>query len=46
MCPSGKVEYGERQYEAVMEYGSANAGDSLRVIRAEGGRLYCVRLSR
>ena len=45
MCPSGKVEYGERQYEAVMEYGSANAGDSLRVIRAEGGRLYCVRLS-
>ena len=24
MCPSGKVEYGERQYEAVMEYGSAN----------------------
>ena len=45
MCPSGKVEYGERQYEAVMEYGSASAGDSLRVIRAEGGRLYCVRLS-
>ena len=45
MCPSGKVEYGERQYEAVMEYGSANAGDSLRVIRAEGGRLYCVHLS-
>ena len=45
MCPSGKVEYGERQYEAVMEYGSANAGERLKVIRAEGGRLYCVRLS-
>ena len=45
MCPSGKVEYGERQYEAVMEYGSANAGEQLKVIRAEGGRLYCVRLS-
>ena len=45
MCPSGKVEYGERQYEAVMEYGSANAGERLKVIRTEGGRLYCVRLS-
>ena len=45
MCPSGKVEYGEWQYEAVMEYGSANAGERLKVIRAEGGRLYCVRLS-
>ena len=45
MCPSGKVEYGERQYEAVMEYGSANAGERLRVIRSEGGRLYCVHLS-
>ena len=45
MCPSGKVEYGERQYEAVMEYGSAYAGERLKVIRAEGGRLYCVRLS-
>ena len=51
MCPSGKVEYGGRQYEAVMEYGSASTGDPastgdrLKVIRAEGGRLYCVRLS-
>ena len=45
MCPSGKVEYGGRQYEAVMEYGSASTGDRLKVIRAEGGRLYCVRLS-
>ena len=45
MCPSGKVELDGRQYEAVMEYGSANAGDRLRVIRSEGGRLYCVRLS-
>lgn len=41
MCPSGKIEYGGRQYEAVMEYGSANAGDRLYAIRAEGGRLYC-----
>lgn len=45
MCPSGKVEHEGRQYEAVMEYGSASAGDRLKVIRAEGGRLYCVRLS-
>ena len=45
MCPSGKVELDGRQYEAVMEYGSANAGDRLRVIRSEGGRLYCVHLS-
>lgn len=44
MCPSGKVELEGRQYEAVMEYGSANAGDRLRVIRAEGGRLYCCHL--
>lgn len=41
MCPSGKIEYRGRQYEAVMEYGSANAGDRLYAIRAEGGRLYC-----
>lgn len=41
MCPSGKIEYGGRQYEAVMEFGSANAGDRLYAIRAEGGRLYC-----
>lgn len=45
MCPSGKVEHEGRQYEAVMEYGAACAGDRLKVIRAEGGRLYCVRLS-
>lgn len=41
MCPSGKIEYEGRQYEAVMEFGSANAGDRLYAIRAEGGRLYC-----
>lgn len=41
MCPSGKVEADGRQFEAVMEFGSANTGDRLKVIRAEGGRLYC-----
>ncbi|HIZ87206.1 MAG TPA: nodulation protein NfeD [Candidatus Coprenecus pullistercoris] len=41
MCPSGKVEAEGRLFEAVMEYGSANSGDRLRVMRAEGGRLYC-----
>lgn len=41
MCPSGKIELDGHQYEAVMEYGSANAGDRLYVTRAEGGRLYC-----
>ncbi|HIZ86044.1 MAG TPA: nodulation protein NfeD [Candidatus Coprenecus stercoravium] len=46
MYPSGKVKIGDRLYEAVMEYGSANAGDILKVVRTEGGRLYCVRLPR
>lgn len=43
MCPSGKVELDGIQYEATMEFGSADASDRLKVIRAEGGRLYCVR---
>lgn len=42
MCPTGKVQEGENQYEATMEYGSAEAGDRLTVTRFEGGRLYCI----
>lgn len=42
MCPTGKVQDGENQYDATMEYGSADAGETLKVIRTEGGRLYCI----
>lgn len=42
MSPSGKIMIDSRLYEAIMEYSSAEKGDRLRVIRSEGGRLYCV----
>lgn len=42
MCPTGKVQDGENQYDATMEYGSAETGETLKVIRIEGGRLYCI----
>lgn len=41
MFPSGKVEIGGRRYEATLEFGSARKGEKLRIIREEGGRVYC-----
>lgn len=46
MFISGKVEINGVQYEAIMEYGTALKGDRLKVVRNEGGRLYCINLSR
>ena len=43
---SGKIEIDGNEYEAIMEYGRANKGDLLKVVRNEGGRLYCINLSR
>ena len=42
MRPSGKILFGNRHYEAAMEVGFASKGDHVRVIRNEGGRLYCL----
>ncbi len=44
MYPSGKVEINGKWFEATLEYGSANKGDMLHIIRFEGGRLYCVKI--
>ncbi len=41
MNPSGKIEIEGKWYEAMMEYGSANKGDKIKIMRFEGGRLYC-----
>ena len=41
MHPSGKADAAGRRYEATLEFGSARKGDKLRIIREEGGRLYC-----
>jgi len=45
MMPSGKIEINGKWYEASLENGLAIKGDSVIVIRSEGGRLYCERLS-
>ena len=41
MFPSGKVMIEGKLYEATMEYGSANKGDFVNIVRYENGRLYC-----
>lgn len=45
MFISGKIEIDGIEYEAIMEYGTAVKGDRLKVLRNEGGRLYCINLS-
>ncbi len=42
MLPSGKIMYDNQLYEATLEYGSAEKGTQLEVVRYENGRLYCV----
>ena len=44
MHPSGKADAAGRRYEATLEFGSAHKGDKLRIIREEGGRLYCEKI--
>jgi membrane-bound serine protease (ClpP class) len=39
--PSGKIELDGKLYEAILEFGSAEKGDMLKITRYEGGRLYC-----
>lgn len=41
MFPSGKIDIDGRRYEATMEWSSAKKGDLLKIIKVEGGRLYC-----
>ncbi|NCC45913.1 MAG: nodulation protein NfeD, partial [Bacteroidia bacterium] len=45
MRPSGKIEINGKWYEATMSYGIAKKGDVVKVIRSEGGRLYCEHLA-
>lgn len=44
MYPSGKVEVNGVWYEATMENGTAMPGDRVKIVRSEGGRLYCEHL--
>lgn len=39
--PSGKVEIDGKWYDAQIEIGSATAGERVRIVRIELGRLYC-----
>ena len=39
--PAGKVIIDNKLYEASAEYGMITAGTEVRVVRMEGGRLYC-----
>lgn len=41
MHPSGKLQINGKLYEASLEFGSAVKGDKVKVVRFEGGRLYC-----
>jgi membrane-bound serine protease (ClpP class) len=45
MRPSGKIDIDGKWYEATMDMGMANKGDSVIVTRFEAGRLYCERLN-
>ena len=45
MRPSGKIDIDGSWYEATMDMGMANKGDSVVVTRFEAGRLYCERLT-
>ena len=45
MRPSGKIDIDGSWYEATMDIGMANKGDSVIVTRFEAGRLYCERLT-
>jgi membrane-bound serine protease (ClpP class) len=45
MRPSGKIDIDGSWYEATMDMGMANKGDSVIVTRFEAGRLYCERLT-
>ncbi|MPN63109.1 hypothetical protein SDC9_210863 [bioreactor metagenome] len=44
MYPSGKVEINGIWYEATMENGTALPGDRVKIVKSEGGRLYCEHL--
>ncbi len=43
--PSGKIVVNNAVYEATMEFGSANKGDKVRIVREEGGRFYCEKVN-
>lgn len=43
MLPSGKVSVDGKWYEAIMEYGSANKGEIVKILRVEQGKMYCER---
>ncbi len=43
--PSGKVMTNGRVYEATLTFGYAAKGESVRIVKAEQGRLYCEKIS-
>lgn len=43
--PSGKVMVNGRVYEATLTFGYAAKGESVRIVKAEQGRLYCEKIS-
>ena len=43
--PSGRIICDGRIFEATMTYGYALKGESVRVVRAEQGRLYCEKIA-
>jgi len=43
--PSGKVMTNGRVYEATLTFGYATKGESVRIVKAEQGRLYCEKIS-
>ena len=45
MMPSGRIICDGRIYEATMTYGYALKGESVRIVRAEQGRLYCEKIA-
>ena len=45
MRPSGKIDIDGSWFEATMDMGMANKGDTVIVTRFEAGRLYCERLT-
>ena len=45
MMPSGRIICDGRIFEATMTYGYALKGESVRVVRAEQGRLYCEKIA-
>jgi membrane-bound serine protease (ClpP class) len=46
MRPCGKVEVEGRWYEGVMDSGTADKGEVVKITRVEGGRVYCENLPR